>query len=400
MYLLTEILKRFMYRRFLLLFLVIIIVAVSCTKDDDNPVVNPNPPGPDTTNTDTTSVDTTITDTIAIIDSVDIRLEELPYTLLSEYNFYIGENLADLNPNEGLLLYEPITPLFTDYAEKSRYVWMPEGTSANYVSDFESFDFPDGTILIKNFYYENVLPSNERRVIETRLMFKRDGEWEFANYIWNEEQTEAVFDLNARTVPLEVILDNGQNLSLNYKVPKKSQCETCHKDYEHSSPNGTKPQNLNADLAYQDGVMNQLMKWAETGYLNPSYPAEIETMVDWEDETQILQDRVRAYLDANCGHCHKESGHCSYRNIRLTFEDNDRENNIGVCVPFDEYVPGQPMGMEYTIEAGNAENSMLIYRMLAEAENVQMPLIGKSVVHQEGVDLLTAYINSLEQTCN
>ena len=145
--------------------------------------------------------------------------------------------------------------------------------------------------------------------------------------------------------------------------------------------------------------MNQLMKWAELGYLEPTYPSEIETMVDWEDETQLLQDRVRAYLDANCGHCHGEGAHCSYRDIRLTFEDNDRENNLGICVPYDEFVPGQPE-LEYIIESGNADKSMLVYRMLSEEENVQMPLIGKSVIHEEGLELLTAYINSLEETCN
>ena len=31
-----------------------------------------------------------------------------------------------------------------------------------------------------------------------------------------------------------------------------------------------------------------LMKWAEVGYLDPTYPAEIETIVDWEDETTSM----------------------------------------------------------------------------------------------------------------
>lgn len=380
-----------MYRRFLFLFLFVLLIVAACTKDEDEPEIDPNKPN---------VTDTTTTDTTDMATAVHVVLDSLPYPNLADYNFFIGDNMADLEPNDELLLYEPITQLFTDYAKKTRYVWMPEGESANYVSDFESFDFPNGTVLIKNFYYENVLPSNERRVMETRLLFKREGEWEFADYIWNDEQTEATFDLSGSSKQIDVILDNGESLSINYKVPNDSQCITCHKINESASPNGPKPQNLNADLAYQEGVMNQLMKWAERGFLEPTYPAEIETMVDWEDETQTLQNRVRAYLDANCGHCHKQDAHCSYRPIRLAFEENDRDNNIGVCVPFDEFVPGQPMGMENIIDAGNAENSMLIYRMLAEEENVQMPLIGKSVIHQEGVELLTDYINSLEQTCN
>jgi len=384
-----------MYRRFFLFFLVISIVVVSCQKDEDDPVIQP-PSG----NTDTSGVDTTDADTTFTFEAVNIQLDLLPYESLAEYNFFVGDNMSDLVPNEGLLLYEPITQLFTDYAKKSRYVWMPEGTSANYVSDFSSLNFPDGAILIKNFFYENVLPNNERRVIETRLMFKRNGEWEFADYIWNEAQTEATFDLSGEEKPMTVILDNGESLSINYRVPSEAECLTCHKRNEIATPNGPKPQNLNADLEYQEGLMNQLMKWAEMGYLAPTYPSEIETMVNWEDETKPMQDRVRAYLDANCGHCHQDGAHCSYRSIRLSFEENGRDDKIGVCVPFDEFVPGQPPGMEYTIQAGDAANSMLVYRLLAEEENVQMPLIGKSVIHEEGVDLLTEYINSLEDICN
>ena len=375
------------------------MVIFSCKEEDDE-----QPP------VDSDSTVTSLTgdsgrihpdpDILANASSVNIVLDELPYQSLDEYNFFIGQNMADLIPNEGLLLYEPITQLFTDYAKKTRYVWMPEGVAANYVSDFTSFDFPDGAVLIKNFFYENALPANGRKVMETRLMFKRNGEWEFADYIWNDEQTEATFDLSGENKPITVVLENGETISINYRVPSSAECLTCHKRNEIASPNGPKPQNLNADLEYQEGLMNQLMKWAEMGYLSPTYPSEIETMVDWEDETELMKDRVRAYLDANCGHCHQDGAHCSYRNIRLSFEENGRDDKIGVCVPFDEFVPNQPSGMEYIVQAGDADLSMLVYRMLAEEENVQMPLIGKSVIHAEGVDLLTEYINSLDDICN
>lgn len=332
-------------------------------------------------------------------EAVNIVLDSLPYTYLSDYNFFVGESMADLVPNSELLLYEPITQLFTDYAKKSRYVWMPEGTSANYVSDFESLNFPNGSVLIKNFFYENVLPNYERKVMETRLLFKRNGVWEFADYIWNETQDSAQYSLDGLVQPIDVVLENGQTISIDYRIPAVAECNTCHKISEVSAPIGPKPQNLNADLEYQDGLMNQLMKWTEKGFLEPTYPSEIETVVDWENDTAPLRDRVRAYLDANCSHCHKASAHCSYRNIRYDFESTITDENMGICVPFDEPLPGQPP-MEYIIAAGSPSKSMLIYRMLSEDENVQMPLIGKSVVHEEGIQLLANFINSLEETCN
>ena len=72
---------------------------------------------------------------------------------------------------------------------------MPDGVTANYISSSDVFDFPVGTILIKNFSYENILPELSKKNIETRLMIKKETGWIFADYIWNEEQTEASFSL-------------------------------------------------------------------------------------------------------------------------------------------------------------------------------------------------------------
>ena len=76
---------------------------------------------------------------------------ELPYEKLSDSNFFEG-TMSDLEPVFGVVPYEPISTLFSDYAKKKRFLWMPNNTSASYVSDHEVLDFPEGTILIKNFY--------------------------------------------------------------------------------------------------------------------------------------------------------------------------------------------------------------------------------------------------------
>ncbi|MEM9053109.1 MAG: hypothetical protein AAGC47_13735 [Bacteroidota bacterium] len=365
-----------MYRRYFLLVAVICGVWMSCSKDDNDPDM----------------------EVIPQIAPLNIDVNLMPYSTLSEYNLYTGSNMADLIPNEGLLLYEPITPLFTDYAKKTRYVWMPDSVSAHYESDFSTLNFPDGAVLIKNFYYENSLPTNERKVMETRMIFKRDGEWNFADYIWNEEQTEAFFSLEGATKPIQVVLETGETISFDYKVPTGTECFTCHKLGGTAIPNGPKPQNLNADLEYQEGIMNQLMKWADQGYLSADYPSEIETVVNWEDESQTLFDRVRAYLDANCAHCHADNTHCEYRPIRLDFANNDRPVNIGICEEFTEDFADSPP-IDYIIEAGDADASMLIYRVSSVNTGYQMPFLGKSVVHKEGLQLLVDYVNSIPIEC-
>ena len=65
--------------------------------------------------------------------TVDANYKE-PLKKLSQYHFFKGD-LKALAPNDRVLPYDLITPLFSDYALKARFVWMPEGASAKYVKE-------------------------------------------------------------------------------------------------------------------------------------------------------------------------------------------------------------------------------------------------------------------------
>ena len=100
-----------------------------------------------------------------------------------DYNFFEGA-LKNLKPSFGVIPYKPVTELFSDYALKKRFVWMPNGTKANYVNDYSVLNLPVGAFLIKVFYYNNVQPSNSTKIIETRLMIRKASGWIFAEYIY------------------------------------------------------------------------------------------------------------------------------------------------------------------------------------------------------------------------
>ncbi|MBA3985053.1 MAG: hypothetical protein H0X63_00375 [Flavobacteriales bacterium] len=343
----------------------------------------------------------TVTVTVMDPSPVNINLNQVPYPTLSEYNFYEG-NMANLQPVFGVLPYELITPLFTDYALKKRFVWMPNGQKATYTSDSEIFNFPTGTVLIKNFYYNNVLPNNTTRIIETRLLIKKANEWIFAEYIWNEAQTEATLDVSGNGGFLEIEwLQNGEPKSVNYRIPSQFECLTCHKQQVNAIPIGPKPQNINSIFNYEDGSQNQLSKWESMGYLNSNYPSSIQTTVNWEDTSQPLELRVRSYFDVNCAHCHMDLGHCDYRPIRLAFNESSDPTNLGVCVePEDDITPflnGE--NPTHIVFPGDIQKSVTYFRLNTQEENVKMPLIGRSLIHEEGVDLLINWINSLQSSC-
>lgn len=361
--------KTYTYNVFLVLTLLMIS---SCTKDDGYIGVEPDP-----------------------ISPVVFNVDSLPYNNLSEYNFFEGA-MSDLSPVYGVLPYDLNSALFSDYAKKKRFVWMPKDSSAKYVNDYSSLKFPTGTILIKNFYYENVLPEMNTKIIETRLMIKLEDEWTFANYEWNEAQTDADFTTDNKFIAFDWEL-NGETRSVNYKIPRFAECFTCHNKSDNPLPIGLKPQNINKNHSYADGSKNQLTKWVEQGYLDDNYPSYINSLVEWDDESQPLDLRVRSYFDINCAHCHTDQGYCNYAPLRFDFNKTEDLSNLGVCVENMFYINPD---ISHIVNPNSIESSALFYRLSSEEGIFKMPFIGTTLNHEEGINLIEDWINSLTQECN
>lgn len=359
-----------------LLLLAVIAAFVGCRKDEVLPVDNPLGGAP---------ADSPVT----------VDLDQVPYSTLSEYGFFVGL-LADLVPAPGVLPYDVITPAFGDYAHKFRYVWIPPGSKASYVADGEPLDFPEGTVLMKTPFYPRVLPHMGRQILDTRLLIRKGGSWIFAEYIWNEEQTEAYLDMQGKNVPLTWVDDEGGTHEEIFRIPSSGECLACHAMNGARIAISPKPQNLNKVVDYPEGPMDQLAKWTAMGYLESGYPANIGTVARWDDPDESVERRVRAYLDMNCSHCHNEGGFCGYRPIRLDWQSTAEQVNLGVCV--EAQVP-VTTGITYIVEAGNSERSMLYYRLNSTDEAVRMPLLERTVIHEEAVQLVAEWINSLTTDC-
>ncbi|WP_369999304.1 Ig-like domain-containing protein [Winogradskyella sp.] len=328
---------------------------------------------------------------ITIVSSsiVNVFTDGTPHQTLSEYNFFEGD-LKDLNPTFGVIPYDLISPLFTDYAKKERFLWLPNGVSANYIDDHSPLQFPEGTFIIKNFYYKNVQPNNSTKILETRIMYKKPTGWDFANYVWNDEQTEAFFTNQGSTVNISWLEGEGVKTT-DYRIPSRAECFTCHNQLDNPTTIGLKPQNLNKDYDYNEGLVNQLRKLTEIGYLDSELPIDIATTVAWDDASQSLEDRVRSYLDINCAHCHSDNGHCNYRPMRFEYQFTDNLENIGVCVePETQFIPNS-----YIVKPNDTDLSILYYRLSTADESFRMPLLGRTINHEEGIALVEEWINSL-----
>jgi uncharacterized repeat protein (TIGR03806 family) len=339
---------------------------------------------------------------------VVVDLAQVPYPKLSDYKFFEGD-LKDQKPAVGLLPFEPASALFTDYAHKKRFVWMPKGTKATYNSDVKVLDLPIGAALVKNFYYENVqnmTPVGGTRIIETRVMIRKATGWIFANYVWNAAQTEAILDLDGSFTHIEWKENNITPKSADYRIPTEEQCIVCHKSQiivgDHVEytfiPIGIKPQNLNFDYNYGTASKNQLAKWVEVGYLDGDFdfPTATHSVIDYRDTSKSLDLRARSYVDANCSHCHQVERHCDYRPMRFAFSET--ENNpahMGVCVDTEDMQEFEP-ALSKIVTPGNKLRSMMYHRLNTVDETYRMPLHGRTIIHDEGLVLIEQWINSLE----
>ena len=321
--------------------------------------------------------------------------------------------------------------LFTDYAQKLRTVWMPEGTTARYGED--SFEFPVGTVLSKTFYYptedrpagqngsvllarapETVAVSSVEsgsgldlsrvRLLETRLLVKRDTGWVALPYVWNADQTDATLEVAGTIERVHLLTSSGEAVldgadEVPYIVPDANQCAGCHAT-DHTAgdvlPVGPRARHLNRDFPYADGSANQLERWLEAGYLD-RVPSDAPRLADWKDETLPLDERARAYLDINCGHCHNPNGPADTSGLFLDVDTMDKRQ-LGVCKP--PVAAGRGSGdLFVAIEPGKPDESIMTFRMASIDPGEAMPELGRSTVHKEGVDLIRQWIASLDPGC-
>lgn len=315
---------------------------------------------------------------------------------LSDWHLFNGKQ-SKLRPNSGVVPYDLNTPLFSDYADKYRFVWMPPGTSATYRED-GPFDFPVGTILAKSFAFP-AGESGQEKLIETRLLVHAESGWVGLPYVWDEKQKEALLQLVPDPVEVAWSDATGQAHKFTYSIPNVNECKQCHERDRVMFPIGPKARNLNKNYSYVEGPENQLEHWVKVGYLKnvPALDA-VPRAAKWDDPSSgTLEDRARAYLDNNCAHCHQPGGSAGYTGVdfRLTQTEISR---FGACKTPGS--AGQIADLTYDLVPGRPDASILIYRLESTAPKVMMPALGRAVRHEEGLALLKAWIKSLpEEKC-
>lgn len=304
---------------------------------------------------------------------------------LSDFRFFTDRGGQRLNAR--VSSYSLNTPLFSDYAEKQRFVFVPEGMTASYNAE-GVFDFPVGTAFIKSFGY----PADFReadapiRLIETRVLLRRASGWVALPYVWNADGTEATFRRAGARMDVSWIDRAGARQAISYRVPNQNQCKTCHERDGEIALIGPSARNLN------DGV--RLARWTVAGILDRA-PANAPRVPVWDDPADGgLAQRARSYLDVNCAHCHSRAGSAANSGLYLGWDETD-------MTAFGLYkrpvAAGRGSGgFQFDIEPGHPERSILVHRMATDDPGVAMPELGRQIVHAEAIELVSRWIAEMD----
>lgn len=274
---------------------------------------------------------------------------------------------------DGMIPYEVNVPFWSDGAEKSRYLALPDGAAIDIDADGD-WQLPVGTVLMKHF-------RRGGRLIESRLLMHHGDGWAGYSYEWNADQTDATLLGIGKTK----MLDDGL-----YTFPSRAACLYCHNSSAGYSLGLTTAQ-LNRLEYYPSSqrLAPQLRTFEAVGLFAPlSAPAPALPSLD--DQTQSLDLRARAYLDVNCSYCHRPNGPTPVTmdlRFGVPFEDT------GTCAVLPQR---DDFGLYEAarIAPGSPGSSIVSYRIHAE-DAAQMPPLGRNRHDPNGAALVDAWIASL-----
>lgn len=344
---------------------------------------------------------------------VAIDLDGTPPQMLSAYKIFTWSASAGFTFNDRVVPYDVNTPLYSDGAVKTRAIYIPPGATAAYDAE-APLDFPVGTALIKTFAFPADMrsPNTNVTLIETRLLIRHADGWHPLPYIWDDAQKDAVYSPAGEVSQISFIDATGTTQTANYLVPQRNECQSCHAEQATANapvtlvPIGVKARHLNRDFDFGGtvGVKNQLDHLTELGMLTGA-PAASAAPVAYDFRpieaggvaaipAADLDSAARTYLDINCAHCHNPKGVQGVTSQLFLDRANTDPFHLGECKRPGSAGAGSG-GFTFDIVPGNPDVSILYFRQSTTKVGAMMPLLGRSLQHARGAELLHAWIAAM-----
>ena len=309
---------------------------------------------------------------------------------LSETGLYTSVKGHKTHP--ALIPYSVNAPLWSDGADKERFIALPGMTTIEYV-DKNGWNFPEGAVLVKTFSLPTA--AGDRR-IETRLMTRQVGQWYGYSYLWNDEQTDAelvaaegadrAYDVRDAKAP-------GGTRKQTWHYPSRTECMVCHSRAANFVL-GLSAAQMNKVHDYGGARENQLKVLTDMGaFAKPPEkpPEKIAKIADPSDKAAPLEARARAYLHSNCAICHVNAGGGNAQ-IELEFTTSLRRTKMVDVKPLHDTFGIKDAKL---IAPGDPERSIL-YQRLKRRGAGQMPPLAAARVDEEALELFREWIKTIK----
>ena len=297
---------------------------------------------------------------------------------------------AALVPANGMNAYDVNLPFWSDHAVKRRWFGIPNPNAMIGFSEEGAWDYPEGMLWVKHFDIETVRgdPGSLKR-LETRVIVRNATGSYGVSYRWNEAGTVATLAA-PEGEEFDVTIDDGGSVAnQRWRIPSRASCITCHSgEAGHSLSFRTRQLNRAGSLDGDSGNFVSLLDLH--GYLEgldvatgtlPRHASPDETSV-------AIEERARAYLDVNCSYCHNEGGSVPAQWDARSFLPLFETGMINGAV-----LNGAEDPADRLIIPGLDQRSVIVNRTAARNNYTRMPPLGSNVVDEEGVQLLTDWIN-------
>ncbi|MCH6254937.1 hypothetical protein MLD52_00135 [Puniceicoccaceae bacterium K14] len=325
------------------------------------------------------------------IDNQDIIVGEFATgwpEKLSGTNFF--SDLETLTPAPGVVAYAPNVNFWSDYAIKSRWVYVPFGETITFAAEGR-WSFPTGTIWVKHFDMAIVRGEPEQGVtrLETRFLVKNRFGIFGVSYVWDEDGTDATLvDNNDYTFPIDVEIE-GQVETLDWTIPSRSDCLTCHVSSSGFALSFNTPQ-LNREAMF-DGVMQNIITYLdEDGYFDSEIPDpdSLPYYSSADDETASLNHRARSYLAVNCAYCHEPLG--PLENNTWDARSTTFLTNMDI-IDEDPAENGVAADVKIVVR-GDASKSLMWQRLAVLGDVTRMPPLATAELDLSGMSLIQSWI--------
>lgn len=310
-------------------------------------------------------------------------------------------NTATLTPSVNMLPFTPNSQLWSDRANKFRWVSIPKDTKINW-SAKENWTFPQGTVAVKHFELP-INANNPAQVkrLETRLIvMKADGKVYGVTYKWRADNSDADLLLTGAQENVQITNANGTTSTQTWSYPSPTECIDCH-NAASSQILGVNTRQLNSNLNYGGtiGTKNQLIHWRSLNLFNSTFTdAQVtgfDKMVGLSDTSATVENRIKSYLDANCAHCHGTGNGGSQWDARYNTPLADMKIVNNATTGIRNYQTYYGLTNAQVVAAGKPQESVLYIRDKSVNPDDRMPPIGRNLEHTEYITLLGQWISSL-----